>query len=42
MIEKARPDRPPVSEGYIDRNNQDVIVIVAVRPNIDDNFPSRE
>jgi hypothetical protein len=39
---KARPDRPSVSEGYIYRNNQNMVAIFAIRPYADDNFLSRE
>jgi hypothetical protein len=39
--EKNYHDRSPVPEVEIDRNNQSMIAIVAVRPNIDDNFLSQ-
>jgi hypothetical protein len=42
MGEKARPDRSALSEVYIYRNNQNVIGIVAIRPNIDNDFLSCE
>jgi hypothetical protein len=41
MREKAQPDRSSVSETDIYRNNQNVMVIVAARPSIGNNFPSR-
>jgi hypothetical protein len=39
---KTRPDRPSVCEIYIYHNNQNMIAIVAVLPNINDKFLSRE
>jgi hypothetical protein len=42
MREKVHPDRSSVSEVHIYRNNENVIVIVSVRPNICNNFLSRE
>jgi hypothetical protein len=42
MREKDLPDRSSISEVNIDPNNQNMITIVGVRPNIDDNFLSRE
>jgi hypothetical protein len=42
MRENARPRRSFVSEVDIYWNNQNLITIVAVRPNINDNFLSRE
>jgi hypothetical protein len=42
MREKDCPDRLSVSEVYIDRNNQNMIGIIEVQPNIDDILLSRE
>jgi hypothetical protein len=42
MREKDLPDCSSVSEVDIDPNNQNMIAIVGVRPNIDDNFLFRE
>jgi hypothetical protein len=42
MREKTCPDRSALSEVYVYRNNQNMIAIVAIRPNIDEDFLSRE
>jgi hypothetical protein len=42
MREKVHPNRSSVSEVYTCSNNQNMISIVAVRPNIDDNIFSRK
>jgi putative ribosome biogenesis GTPase RsgA len=42
MVEQGRPDRSSISEVDIYRNNQNLIAVVAVPPNIDDNFLSRQ
>jgi hypothetical protein len=42
MREKAHPDRSFLTEVSIYRNNQNMIPIVAVRPNSDDGFLSPE
>jgi hypothetical protein len=41
MREKARHDRSSVSEVSIDHNNQKMIAMLAVLPNIEDSFLSR-
>jgi hypothetical protein len=42
MRGKARPDHSSVPEIYIDRNNHNMIAIVAIWPTNDDDFLSRE
>jgi hypothetical protein len=39
MRDKARRD---LSKAHVYRNNQNMVAIVAVQPNIDDTFRSRE
>jgi hypothetical protein len=41
MREKGHRDCSSVSEVEIDQNNQNIITIVAIWPNIDDNFLSQ-
>jgi hypothetical protein len=42
MRDKGHPDRWSISEVYIYRNDQNMIAIIAARPNNNNNFLSHE